>query len=218
MQKSARARLSDVMSTPEKSTLPSAPLRSHRNFEFSFWNYMSTMLMWTIQNSVARARLSSVWSTIERSTRPSAPLKSHRNFEFSFWEYMSPILLLAMQNSVARARLSSALSTIECAGAVACKSAPVRRRPGAAQIDAWMDATGEAKPRVRRRLGWGRQINRDCADASVRRRPGGYAQIDGCAAPAKQNRRRGGERSLKINQNGDQDMGGPPSLDTRVAP
>jgi hypothetical protein len=106
MQKSARARLSDVMSTPEKSTLPSAPLRSHRNFEFSFWNYMSTMLMWTIQNSVARARLSSVWSTIERSTRPSAPLKSHRNFEFSFWEYMSPILALTMQNSVARARAS----------------------------------------------------------------------------------------------------------------
>ena len=54
----ARARLgSSVLSTTEKSARPSASSKGHRNFKFSFWNYTSTFLVWTIQNSRrARAR------------------------------------------------------------------------------------------------------------------------------------------------------------------
>ena len=41
----------------EKSALPSASLKGHRNFKFNFWNYMAAFLLWTIQNSSpARAR------------------------------------------------------------------------------------------------------------------------------------------------------------------
>ena len=39
-----------------RQTRPSASLKSHRNFEFSFWNCMATFLSWTIQTSGARAR------------------------------------------------------------------------------------------------------------------------------------------------------------------
>ena len=58
IQNSSRARArvgTSVLSTIEKSTFPSACLKGHRNFKFSFWNYMAAFLLWTIQNS-ARAR------------------------------------------------------------------------------------------------------------------------------------------------------------------
>ena len=38
----------------------SASLKSHRNFKFSFWNYMSTFTLWAMQNSDARARARTV--------------------------------------------------------------------------------------------------------------------------------------------------------------
>ena len=56
----------------EKSARPSASLKSHRNFEISFWNYMSTFLLWTIQDSPTRSRV---------TRPPSASFKSHRIFE-----------------------------------------------------------------------------------------------------------------------------------------
>ena len=105
-----RARVGrSVLSTIEKSARPSASLRLHRNFEFSFWDDMSTFLLWTIQNSFTRARArarvrSSVLSALEKSARPSASLKGHRNFEFSFWNDMSTFLLWTIQNSFTRAR------------------------------------------------------------------------------------------------------------------
>ena len=53
-----RARVgTSVLSAKEKLTFPSAALKGHRNFKFSFWNYMAACLLWTIQNSSrARAR------------------------------------------------------------------------------------------------------------------------------------------------------------------
>ena len=96
----ARAELF-VLPTIEKSARPSASLRVHRNVKFSFWNYMSTFVLWTIHNqysmlcastqdgdhghprAFARVELS-VLSTIEKSARPSASLKGRRKVKFSF--------------------------------------------------------------------------------------------------------------------------------------
>ena len=52
----ARARVGVLLSTIEKSARPSASLKGHRIFEFSFWDYMSAFLFRDNTELLPRAR------------------------------------------------------------------------------------------------------------------------------------------------------------------
>ena len=94
----------------EKSTFPSASLKSHRNFKFSFWNYMSTFLLWTIQNSSrtrARARARGDFCIVHnRKVDISVGLlKGPQKFQIQFLELHGGFSIVVNTELLTRARV-----------------------------------------------------------------------------------------------------------------